>query len=192
MAFMSWLDAVADIKYYRTSVNRSLKRMSHRLLYSAFATWCEDASEAIRERNIVGQIISRIRNRYAAMAFESWREYLARLAFARHCITKMRSFTMARAFNALYDNVLRSRAAKELLGKLLARMRTSFAAAALRGWAAAASEQIERRGRARLVILRMVNMRLSAAFSGWLYRIHQFKDMIAQLEKVKKPCHLSA
>jgi hypothetical protein len=121
------------------------------------------------------------------MAWESWQAAKQHRKFALRCIGKMQNRTLSRAFAALRDHLERTWEAKAILGRTLAKIKASLLLSALRGWRQASSAQLERRGRAQLVIRRLVNGRLASAFAGWAFRAADLRNMRTALNNVTPP-----
>ena len=180
-SFYDWRDAVADASRLRIVLRRSVMKLSTRLVYAAFSGWAHRARFNSRNRRLMANCVTRLSSRVASAALGGWLDAVA--TKRRHrtlcgkALVRLTQRTVFAAFSVWVDELNRARLAE--LGKRSVAANEAkitrfaqvwrhraFSFAYVR-WRDATKRNVVTRRRFSLVLLRLTNRVVIAAWNAW-------------------------
>ena len=126
-------------------IARTLRRWTHRTVYTAFGAWVEHAGSQRRRRRIIGKVVIRWTHRILSASFALWiaraKEQRRRRWTCERVVKRIMYGGACRALATWFARAKHSRKERHLLNRVLGRWMHKTASLALVSWRALAREQ---------------------------------------------------
>jgi hypothetical protein len=157
--FTTWYKVAAEEKRLEQLLNRALRRMIYLRLSRAFSRWTDHSKESLRLKSLLSRSAATFKLSRAKVALREWR---LRVIESKEVKAKREQ-------------------SERIMRKALLRMQQIRLAGVFSRWQSNVFNIRRQRNLCRRVILRALNSRLSAGFSGW-----RFQTAILVAESIKR------